>query len=380
MSVYSRFCLLMVSTMICFGLAESVGATTTIYCNDQNVKLAPYVWKSTGSGTDVRAEATFPGAYFKTMVNGTTTIGVVIDGTGNTGCPASSMPFVEYSVDDGPFTATQLTQTGAVYTFPVATGLNAAASHKLEFYFRAADLGQNRWTASTAHLRIVGVVIDDGGSLISCPLRPKRAIGYGDSITEGVGVDGPFLSWQALGPNNARGAWFPLVCAALGCEYGQIGSGGQGMVNTALAVPGVVIAWDHYDSSTSRLSNGLLLPEPDYVLCCHGTNDTVNIQSAYTGWLSAVRTACPNTRIFCIVPPSGVHRSEIQAAVAARNQAGDAKVYLIDTPLVTPLMSNLGKPTQGSYDGGHPTQYGQGILGASVVVKVQDILSKEKQP
>ncbi|MHB9037502.1 MAG: SGNH/GDSL hydrolase family protein [Armatimonadota bacterium] len=375
MSVYLRFNGLLVSVVMIFAVAASLGAATTFYCDNPNIKLSPYVWKSTGSGSNARAEATFPGAYFKAVVTGTSTIGVVIDGTGNTGCPSASMPVVEYSVDNGPFTAVPLTQTGAVYTFPVAVGMDTAASHKLEFYFRAADLGQNRWTAPTAHLRIVGVAVDDGGSLSSCPIRSKKAIGYGDSITEGVGVDGYFTSWQVLGPNNARGAWLGLVCAALDCEYGQVGSGGEGLV-TEYAVPGLVTAWDHYDSTTSRLLNGLLLPEPDYLFCCHGNNDSVNIQSAYIGWLSTVRTACPNTRIFCIVPPAGVHRTEITAAVNARNQAGDAKVYLIDTPLVTPLMSNLGKATQGSYDGGHPTQWGQGMFGTSVIVKVQDILCR----
>lgn len=209
-------------------------------------------------------------------------------------------------------------------------------------------------------------------------MRSKRAIGFGDSITEGVGVDALFTSWAVLGPNNARGSWFPLVCAALDCEYGQLGSGGQGMV-TQYNVPGCVTAWDHYDSTTSRLSNGRLVPEPDYLFCAHGNNDHVDITSAYTGWLKAVRGACPNTRLFCIVPPAGIHRSEITAAVNARHKAGDARVYLIDLPQVTPLAPNLGKPSKGSYDGGHPNMYGQAMLAVQVAVKVQEILIKERK-
>ena len=361
------------------GTSASCAAATAVPCDHPNFGLSPYTWKITGSGASARAEATFPGAYFKTVVQGTASIGVVIDGTGNTGCPVPSMPWVEYSIDDGPFTGTALTQTGAVYTLPVAAGLNATASHKLEFYFRAADLGQNRWTAATAHLRLAGIAMDTAGTLAAYPMRPRKAIGYGDSITEGVGVDSKFTSWEILGPNNARCAWFGFVCAALNCEYGQIGSGGQGLV-TAYNVPGCVTAWDHYDSTASRLIDGRLVPEPDYLFCAHGNNDHVDLTSAYTGWLSTVRKACPNTRIFCVVPPAGIHRSEIAAAVSARNQAGDAKVYGIDIPLMTAMAPNTGKATQGSYDGGHPALYGQAVFGACVTAKVQEILSKERQP
>jgi alpha-galactosidase len=358
-------------------LSDSPAAMTSVPCDDPNFGLSPYVWKMTGSTGDARAEATFPGAYFKTMVKGTSTLGVVIDGTANDGCPTPSMPVVEYSIDDGPFTVVPLTQTGAVYTLPVINKLDAVAAHRFEFYFRAANLGENRWTASTAHLRIAGIAMDSSGSLTAYPMRPKKAIAYGDSITEGVGVDAKFTSWELLAPNDARETWVGLVCSALQCEYGQIGSGGQGLV-TAYNVPGCVTAWDHYDAATPRLVDGRLVPEPDYFFCAHGNNDHVDLTSAYSSWLDTVRKACPHTRIFCIVPPAGIHRSEITAAVNARHQSGDAKVYLIDIPWMTPLAPNLGKPSAGSYDGGHPTLYGQAVFGTGIATKVQEILTKEE--
>jgi hypothetical protein len=359
--------------------SASQSALTIVPCDNPDFGLAPYVWKQTGANGDARAEATFPGAYFKTIVKGSSTLGVVIDGTANNGCPVSSMPVIEYSMDDGPFTIVPLTQTGLLYTLPVINELDATASHRFEFYFRAADLGQNRWTASTAHLRIAGISIDATGLLAPYPMRLKRAIAYGDSITEGVGVDSKFTSWQILGPNNGRCTWVGLVCSALNCEYGQIGSGGQGLV-TAYNVPGCVSAWDHYDSTSSRLVDGSLVPEPDYLFCAHGNNDHVDLTSDYTAWLGTVRQACPHTRIFCVVPPAGIHRSEIAAAVNARRQTGDGRVYLIDIPWMTPLAPNLGKPSAGSYDGGHPTLYGQAVFGTGIAARVQEILSKENQP
>jgi lysophospholipase L1-like esterase len=318
-----------------------------------------------------------PGAYFKTVAKGTATIGLVIDGTANAGCPEPSMPVIEYSVDDGPFVIVPLKRTDAVYTLPVSEGLDPAALHKLEVYFRAADLGQARWTASKAHLRIAGLSLDEGGALAAYPKRPKLAIGFGDSITEGVGVDAKFTSWQLLGPNNARCSWFPIVCAALDCEYGQFGSGGQGMVKV-LEMPGLIKTWDHYDAETPRLKNGLLIPEPDYVFCCMGTNDFggIDITAAYMEWLAAVRKACPNTRVFCVVPPSGVHRDEIGAAVAASN---DAKAHVIDIPSLNATITAREGATQLTYDGVHPTAFGNGLFGANVAVKAQEIVGKQGQ-
>jgi hypothetical protein len=344
--------------------------------------LAPYVWKCSGADTTFRAEATMPGAYLKPLFQGTTTVGLIIDGTANNGCPASSMPVVEYSVDEGPLTVVQLSTTGSVYTLPLASGLDSGTQHRLDLYFRAADLGQNRWTASTAHLRIAGIALDPSGIFLLRSTRSKLAIGFGDSITEGVGVDGLFTSWQILAPNNARGSWFPIVCSALDCEYGQLGTGGQGMAVASLAIPPLPQTWDKYDSTSSRLTGGLLLPEPDYIFCCMGTNDSsISAQpfiDAYINWLTAMRQACPNAQFFCVTPPlgNGWHAADVQTAVTARNQAGDQEVYLIDT---APLLSGW-KVGQGAsilaYDGVHPSLYGQAMLGSLIVDETQKNLSK----
>jgi hypothetical protein len=54
--------------------------------------------------------------------------------------------------------------------------------------------------------------------------------------------------------------WFPLVCGGLNCEYGQLGTGGQGMVRP-IEIPPLPQTWDRFDATTSRLTDGLLLPE-----------------------------------------------------------------------------------------------------------------------
>lgn len=354
-----------------FGV-KSDAAGATLSCDNAAFGLSPYSWRSTGTGGDARAEATMPGAYFKTVVVGTSVVGLVVDGAANAGCPAASMPVIEYSVDDGPFAAKRLAEQGVIYPVTLAEGLDAKTSHRIEVHFRAADLGQKRWTTSTAHLRIAGLSVDEGGTLSAAVMRSKRAIGFGDSITEGVGVDGLFTSWQLLDVNNARGSWFAFACSALDCEYGQFGSGGQGMVKE-LEMPGLGKTWDHYDADTSRLTDGLLLPEPDYAFCCMGTNDFggIDITSAYREWILAVRKACPHTHIFCVVPPSGVHRDEIRSACEGVH---DDRAYVIDIPSLNSTITARVGATQLTYDGVHPNMQGEGLFGANVAVHVEHLL------
>jgi lysophospholipase L1-like esterase len=134
------------------------------------------------------------------------------------------------------------------------------------------------------------------------------------------------------------------------------------------------------------LTDGLLLPEPDYIFCAMGTNDhlvengafkVLPIADEYTRWLAAVRKACPNAKIFCVVPPFGWHQKDIATAVAARNKENDHNVYVIDTAPLKSLFGTKGG-TQLASDGAHPSVHGNAMLGALVAVEVQKILSREK--
>ncbi len=353
-------------------------ASVVISVDRADLQLAPYVWKRSGKDGSARASAAMPGAYLKAAFLGSTAIGLVVDGAINRGCPAASMPVIEFSVDDGPFKVVPLVNTEGPYTLAMASGLEAAATHRVDVFLRASDLTQKRWESPMAHLCLVGIALDEGALPVPRLARPKRAIAFGDSITEGVGVDGLFTSWQKLSVNNARETWFPIVCAALDCEYGQLGSGGLGMTRQ-LNMPPLRQIWDHHDPATSRLTGGLLLPEPDYVFCSLGTNDyEKDITADYTAWLADVRRACPHALVFCIVPPLGVHKAEIAAAVKQRNIAGDTQVRLIDPARLAPGFRAGKGPTNLAFDGVHPSGYGHALLGALIAVEAQKATSGEK--
>lgn len=145
-----------------------------------------------------------------------------------------------------------------------------------------------------------------------------------------------------------------------------------------LEMPGLPKTWDHYDAATSRITDGKLRPEPDYLFCCMGTNDFggIDITAAYQDWLAAVRAACPHTQVFCVVPPSGVHRDEIGTAVNARGAAGDRAVHIIDIPSLNSVITAHTGATQLTCDGVHPTVHGQGLFAAGIVAQVKEALSK----
>jgi lysophospholipase L1-like esterase len=312
-----------------------------------------------------------PGAYIRATFTGTSTISLLVDGEANLDCPPASSPMIEYSLDHGAYETVALTRRiSDSVPVAIADNLSPDLAHEVEIVLRAADLTQHRWTKPDAHLRVAGFQIDATGSVLPTTTRPKRAIAFGDSITEGVGAAALFKSWQSLEANSARVAWFPLLATALDCEYGQLASGGQGMCRE-FEMPALPKTWDRYDATSSRLEHGRLLPEPDFVFCAMGTNDfEIDIEEEYSCWLESVRKACPQSLIYCVVPPLGVHRDEIARAVQARKSAGDDKVFLIDIGGLQSQFATRQRATPLAHDGVHPTEHGHGMLAALIAAKV----------
>ncbi len=364
--------LLLLSALI---LISAPAFSKVIPCDDENVYFAPYAWKPTATyGTPTR-EATFPGAYVKTVVKNTSKVGLIIDGTTQKDMVEIGRPRIEYSVDGLAFKEFILTTEGNVYTLPLAENLDRTKSHTVLVYFRSAHLGCNRWAGHESHLFIKGFEVDPRGTTEKPEIKPGLAMGFGDSITEGVGVDQLFTTWDDLTPNNARVTWFAMLCEMIGCEYGQFGSGGQGMINEQMAVPPLPLTWDKYDAETSRLVDGKLVPQPDYIMCAMGTNDEriEKEADAYIDWIKAVRKAAPKSYIVIVVPPSGVQRNNLQKTAAAFKK--DKRVLYIDTVNLNEMITvRPPEPTGMAYDAVHPTEYGQGMFAGCVAVQLLKLI------
>jgi hypothetical protein len=68
------------------------------------------------------------------------------------------------------------------------------------------------------------------------------------------------------------------------------------LVNKKINLPPMIETWNLYDgySGISRLTDGRLLPEPDYVFNNMGNNDHAELTSAYVAWVKAMRVAFPD--------------------------------------------------------------------------------------
>ncbi|MBQ7524866.1 MAG: hypothetical protein IJT09_00375 [Abditibacteriota bacterium] len=346
-------------------MSPSVFADITIPVTDPNVYFSPYTWKTVDNGGETAREAVLPGAYIKVTFKSTATFGLVVDATATRGV-TGEVPVIEYTIDNGPYQSVSLATDKTVYTIPMASGLTST-SHTAVIYLKSSYVRSNRYKTQKGHLIVKGFQVADNGVTAAQSVKPKRLIGYGDSITEGVVI-------ESVGGPNARCSWLPMVASALNCEYGQVGIYAIGFSKGADDWPVFQNTWDKYDYTSSRLVNGRFDPEPDYILLSMGTNDPENsaFLTAYQAWMVSVRAAAPNAVLVMIVPPSGSHRAQITQAVTA---SSDDNVILIDPTATNDMVS----PTQGAatgmaYDGIHPNMYGQGMYAACVAAQMAEKL------
>ncbi|MBO7393313.1 MAG: hypothetical protein J6U98_03825 [Abditibacteriota bacterium] len=353
---------------------SSAAFAKTIPVTDPNIYFSPYTWKTVKSGGETAREAVLPGAYIKASFKGTSSLGLVIDAAASKDM-TEQVPVIEYSVDGKPFKTALLSKDGNVYTLPMADSLSDGV-HTAVIYLKTSYLWSNRYTSARSHLIVKGFETEDNGVTAEQSVRPKTIIGYGDSITEGVAVDGylKLSNWDNIAVNNARCSWLPIVAAALDCEYGQVGVSAIGFTKGEDDWPLFQQSWDRYDAYESRLVKGRFDPEPDYIMLSMGTNDKFNdvFTAAYAGWMKKVRIAAPNAVLVLIVPPSGSHRDQINKAVEA---SSDDNIILIDTPETNEQVHlRAGAATGMAYDALHPNMYGQAVYASGIAARLSKAL------
>lgn len=305
-------------------LASAGGGALSV--TDSQLFWSPYNWYSDGAGamadTNVKASSTFaqsnnPGAYLKFRVTLATTGNVTIslDNAHLSTITAGEFPQISVSRDGQAPVLTQLSGT-TTQTITLASSL-AAGTYDFCVLFQAVGLvsGGDRWTTPRLSAKITAVTIPADATLVAPRLRTGRMLIYGDSITEGLHNKG---TTTAVADQDAGYTWAHMVAAALDCEVGIVGFGGQGWSDTGVGnVPAFSSSWDLYSAGRSRLASGLLVPEPNRVLVAHGENDTTggSLSSTITSTLAAIRTASgADAAISVIVPFSGDIRSDILAA------------------------------------------------------------------
>jgi lysophospholipase L1-like esterase len=260
----------------------------------------------------------------------------------------------------------RLAVSGGETQYTIASGL-ADAEHTVELYRR---------TEGFLGASVVRDVEVDGEMLAVPP--PARSIEViGDSNSTAYGVEGAdaFCSFSA-DTQNAYLAYCAVAARAVGAELSTVAWSGKGVVNNY-----DMDTWEPLPELYDRViadedgPTGVIRPV-DVVLINLGSNDFSTdgdpsgdvFTPAYVALLEAARAQHPNATILCTIAPplsedGAIATGYIQAAIAERNAAGDARVEWVELGDAS-VIDDLGCDS-------HPGDLTQAAIGANLVTVLE---------
>jgi hypothetical protein len=207
-----------------------------------------------------------------------------------------------------------------------------------------------------------GLVLDAGAKTFAVPVRPQLVEWVGDSITAGATssqlavTDYAFVASEQIGVEHTQIAIGGMCLAELTAAQSTRGVacwGQEGRYFTQNAVLGSA-AWDF-----SKY-------QADAVVINLGTNDKshgvsgADFQAKYTTFLTNIRAKYPKAALLALETFSKRYAAETQAAVKARNAAGDANVFYINSEGWLPADGS------GLSDSVHPNDKGHLAIAAKI--------------
>jgi len=282
------------------------------------IVFSPYNWKAVSS----YAKTINAGAYFRTIFGGTTcTLTFDMAGINN------PVPQISYRVDGFGAWYTVDLSASVVITVPAKTANYAAkGGHFLEVIVKSTTETQPRWSTQTTAVVLTGLILDTDKTLTLPPSMPLRGLYYGDSITEGVRTVNATDTYDT-GRNDAVQGWAFLTGQMLGAEFGVVGFGATGFVQTGTGgVPVLGSTYNYLWSGEVRS----FTPAPDYIVLNEGTNDASSVTANATAVLNALIAATPKTcKIIVLRPFNGNRAAELVTAIAATTD--QTRIAYIDT-------------------------------------------------
>jgi lysophospholipase L1-like esterase len=221
-----------------------------------------------------------------------------------------------YSIDGGAWVYLQ-NVTGTVNLTPTPL---VAGNHTLRVSYRVV--------AGSYHGDAVfrGLVLDPGATTYATAVSPKLIEFVGDSITVGTTTS-----------KNALTAYGWLIGERLGVRHTQIAQGGACLVATADGCVGLEARFPKLQPNADTPNWDFSRYQANAVVINLGTNDvghgvsTTTFQTSYVHLLQEVRAAYPGAAILALETFTKRYAAQTRTAVAARNSAGDAKVYYVAT-------------------------------------------------
>ncbi|MBP9711906.1 MAG: peptidoglycan-binding protein [Candidatus Pacebacteria bacterium] len=360
-------------------------APGVVSITDSNLVWSPYNWNFNGS---THAQTTAGGAYVKVGFTGST-LALGVSTAGNGAVDLSTIEVNAYIDGSGvPVSKTLADVSGGILTFSSAL---SAGNHYAIIYLSKSVEGTDRWVGPTNIIRITKIQLATDGtgasrSLSSTPLaqKSKKIVIFGDSITEGVGVD------------EAENGYAAVLGRTLEVEYGQVGYGAVGWdVGGNGGVPAFYesgtpanSSWRKHDSSTSRLVNNASLASgftdgiPNAVFLNMGTNDYLNTTSApnmrtkVTSWLTDIRTTVGASPAVFVISPfrfGNVDTATYKTALLGGISDYQA-LYPDDTRVYTLDLGSDGYDTTQAHGGLHPDATGSQLLAADLATLSEDYI------
>jgi lysophospholipase L1-like esterase len=256
---------------------------------------------------------------------------------------------------DGALQPSPLVLSEGVATYPLASGL-APGVHTIELW--------KRTEANVGDVQFLGFDFA-GGTLLPPPPAPTRRLEFlGDSASNGYGVEGagPGCSFTAA-TENEHVAYPALVALALGADHHDLSWSGRGVLwnNDRAGDPDVfAVVYPRTLPLVPGSTFDFTSFVPDVVWITLGGNDwdqpnpgdpppdPAAFEAKYAELVTLVRSKRPSAHVVCAVasslnddyPPGYLAYTHVKTAlgdvVAARNAAGDAKIYVFEFARASP--------------------------------------------
>jgi len=258
------------------GSSAPAPTTTNIAPDNVGFFYSPYNWAVSAS----TAETINSGAYFRTLLGGTATCSIGL----NIGA-ATPYSEVYARLSSGAWQKYTPTAAGAQsWALTMPTG-STAGKYLLEVLVKSTTETQDRWNSQTTAVQFTGLTLDSGGATTLPAARKYRVLIYGDSITEGVRVNGYSGITNDTDRNDNTLDYSYKLGGLLDAEVGVVGFGATGVtVGGSGNVPALPTSYNQLWSGQARVFS----PVPDLVIYNETTNESGAALSALQPAFSAV--------------------------------------------------------------------------------------------
>jgi len=320
-----------VTTLASSACTVTLGVPSTDYfANDSALYYTPIAW--VGSGRTKASSQ--PGALLRFDFTGTRA-GVIFDASSQAANTSDIRTKMAYRIDGGSWTYHTFSTPELTYK-EIATGISSG-THTAEVVISYSFLGTRYGSDRYAEIISYGARVPTGQTVTASQTRPRLIVGYGDSNSEGSEsvVDGT---------SNSVVSYSQLIADLVSANLALVSVPGQGWITTPTegVIPTMQNGWDLHPSGASKLTTGMLVPEPSVIFICHGQNDSTSVTTAATSTINEILAATTSCTVVVMCPAGRSRRSELIAAVAAVN---NARCVFFDNPtdwLASYSYNNLG--------------------------------------